>query len=134
MGRNLSDADVEPWLAAYGQAWVAGDADAVTRLFTTDAVYRETPFDAVMRGRDAIRQYWQDGAGDAQRDVKFAAQAWAIDGDRAIAGWQAAFVRVPSGVSVTLDGVFRLRFERVGDQWLCAELLEWWHRQEATPG
>ena len=47
-------------------------------LFSETASYRETPLDAPMRGRREIREYWQNNAADAQEDVEFASQVWAV--------------------------------------------------------
>jgi uncharacterized protein (TIGR02246 family) len=52
----------------YRQAWETADADEVVDLFTPDASYRSSVFRVPFLGRDAIRQYWQRGAG-SQREV-----------------------------------------------------------------
>jgi ketosteroid isomerase-like protein len=117
------------WLRRYGQAWIAGDPEAAVRLFSDDAAYHETPFEAPMIGREAIRRYWTEGAKEGQRDVAFAAQPVAVGGDTGTARWQASFVRVGNGVSVELDGVLAARFDADGR---CREFREWWHRRE-TP-
>jgi len=116
------------WLDAYGRAWEQGDAAAVVALFGPDTAYYETPFDPPMLGRDAIRDYWQAGAADAQRDVVFAYTILSA-GDPAVAHWTARFTRVPSGVGVRLDGVLVARFDGAGQ---CVEFREWWHREEES--
>jgi ketosteroid isomerase-like protein len=122
--------EAEDWLKRYGAAWEAGDPDAAAALFTDDAVYRETPFADAMVGRAEIGRYWQEGAADAQRDVTFSSQVWAVNGDVAVAGWQARFTRAASGVRVELDGAFRLVFSRAPGGLRCSRLEEWWHRRE----
>ena len=131
MEAAMIEQDVQDWLDAYGRAWVDGDPDAVVALFFATATYRETPFDDPMRGQHAIREYWQQGAADAQEDVEFASQVWAVAGDTAIAGWQARFTRKASGARVELDGTFRLVFSDEQGALLCTELQEWWHRRES---
>jgi hypothetical protein len=118
------------WLRRYGQAWIAGDPEAAVRLFSDDAAYHETPFDPPMVGHEAIRRYWTEGAKEGQRDVAFAAQPVAFDGDTGMARWQASFVRVRSGARVELDGVLAARFAADGR---CREFREWWHRRETAP-
>lgn len=127
----MIEQQVKHWLDAYGAAWVAGDPDALVKLFSPSAIYRETPFDPVLTGSDEIRAYWQDGAQDAQKDVRFDCQLWTFDQNVAVAGWQAQFTRIPSGVKVALDGVFKLEFETHENGILCIKLEEWWHRQES---
>ncbi|GGF00254.1 nuclear transport factor 2 family protein [Stappia taiwanensis] len=122
--------EVQNWLDRYGRAWVEGDPEQITALFTENATYRETPFDPAMTGREAIRQYWQDGAADAQEDVAFSSKVWAIDGTTAVAGWQARFTRKACGSRVELDGTFRLKLTGSTDGLLCESLEEWWHRRE----
>ncbi|UWQ29052.1 MULTISPECIES: nuclear transport factor 2 family protein [unclassified Leisingera] len=127
----MGEQDVEDWLKAYGRAWIEGDPDEAAALFTVAAEYHETPFSEPLRGRDQIRQYWQEGAADAQEDVRFSAQIWSIAGNTAIAGWQAAFRRKASGRLVKLDGVFRLVFSSSRNGVICNRLEEWWHRRES---
>ncbi len=122
---------IQQWLDLYGAAWERGDPDELVCLFSQTAVYRETPFDDPMVGSAVIRQYWQEGAADAQENVKFTSQVWTVDGSKAVAGWQASFTRIPSGQTVELDGVFRLEFRETGSEIKCIRLEEWWHRRES---
>ena len=62
------------------------DPHRVVMLFSDTATYREAPFDDPMRGRHEIREYWQNNAADAQENVEFASQVWAVRNDTAIAG------------------------------------------------
>lgn len=127
----MTEQDVQRWLDEYGRAWVDGDPDQAVALFTDAAVYRETPFDDPMRGRREIRKYWQEGAADAQEDVEFSAQVWAVVDQTAIAGWQATFTRNGSGARVELDGTFRLTFVVERGALRCSRLEEWWHHRES---
>ena len=127
----MMERDVQDWLDEYGHAWVDGDPDRAAALFSDTATYRETPFDDPMRGRHAIREYWQENAADAQEDVEFASQVWAVTNDTAIAGWQARFARKASGARVELDGTFRLVFLDEQGALQCTVLEEWWHRRES---
>ena len=127
----MMEQDVQHWLDAYGRAWVDGDPDGVVALFSATATYRATPFDNAMRGQHAIREYWQKGATDAQEDVEFASQVWAVTNDTAIAGWQARFTEKASGARIELDGVFRLVFSGEQGALQCTMLEEWWHSRES---
>ena len=127
----MTEQDVQNWLDEYGRAWVDGDPDRVVALFSGVATYRETPFDEPMKGQHAIREYWQKGAADAQEDVDFASQVWAVTTDTAVAGWQARFTRKTSGAQVELDGTFRLVFSGEQGALQCATLEEWWHSRES---
>lgn len=126
----MNKQEVQEWLDLYGAAWVKGDAKQIVVLFTDTATYQETPFDEPMKGSAAIRQYWQEGAADAQENVRFSSQVWAVDKDAAVAGWQASFTRKASGVQVELDGTFRLALSQSADGLRCQSLEEWWHRRE----
>lgn len=130
---DMTTDQADAWLRRYGDVWQTGDADAITALFTEDAVYHEDPFEPPMRGREAIRRYWQEGASDAQRDVSFGHTVWALTGEQCFAHWRASFTRVGDGSRVRLDGVFRLLFRPADDGTvLCASLQEWWHRRETA--
>ena len=67
--------EFENWLGEYGAAWQPGNAQAAIELFTDDAKYYESPFDDPMIGKDAIRRYWSEGAGESQKDVRFSHEA-----------------------------------------------------------
>lgn len=126
----MTKQDVQDWLDEYGRAWVDGDPDRVVMLFSDTAIYRETPFDKPMRGRQEIREYWQIGAADAQENVEFVSQVWAVVNDTAVAGWQARFTEKASGVRVELDGTFRLVFSSEQGALQCTILEEWWHSRK----
>jgi hypothetical protein len=118
------------WLKGYGKAWEKGDPNATKALFTSDAHYYETPFDPPMIGLDAIYKYWNDNAGVSQEDVSFSYNLLAVDENVGLAHWRALFKRLPSGNSVTLDGIFKVEFSEDGK---CKIFREWWHRIEEPP-
>jgi SnoaL-like domain len=118
----------EVWLQQYGDAWERQDADAAADLFSMDTKYYETPFDAPMTGREAVRSYWNEGT-TLQRDISFGYDVLAMNGETGIARWTSSFRRVPSGVAVRLDGVLTARFDSEGR---CSEFREWWHRKEGS--
>lgn len=43
---------------SFGRGWEAGDADAIARVFTPDAVFQDAPFGPKETGQTAIRAYW----------------------------------------------------------------------------
>ena len=131
MEAAMTEQDVQDWLDEYGRAWVDGDPDRVVALSSATATYRETPFHDPMRGQHAIREYWQEGAADAQENVEFASQVWAVTNDTAIAGWQARFTAKAFGARVELDGTFRLVFSGEQGALKCTVLQEWWHRRQS---
>lgn len=122
--------DFQEWLDRYGAAWEAGDPDAAVRLFSPDAAYYETPFDAPMTGSAQIHKYWTEGAKNAQTDVKFQAYQSSLSGNTGFALWRASLRRVPSDILVELDGALSASFDGEGR---CQEFREWWHRRETPP-
>ena len=118
---ELTLAAVEAWLGRYKEAWEQRDPDRAAALFTENAPYHETPFDAPKAGRSGIRDYWAKVTAD-QRDVAFKSNVVAITARTAVARWSARLTA--SGTRVELDGVFLLAFDANG---LCKELREWWH-------
>jgi len=119
---------LEQWLSDYKTAWETRDADLAARLFTSDASYREQPFEAPQLGEDGVRNYWSQATAD-QRDVRFSSSVLAEDGRMGIAHWRAEITRASSGALVELDGVFLLEF---ADDGRCRDLKEWWH-VKSTP-
>lgn len=44
----------------FGKAWEVGKPDEIAELFTEDGVLCASPFEAPLRGRSAIVEYWKD--------------------------------------------------------------------------
>ncbi len=123
----ITTEEFERWLDAYGVAWKTGDSQAAIDLFADKAQYYETPFDDPFVGRDAIRQYWSEGAGESQKDVQFVYGDVVVLKNKGFAKWQASFIRIPSGNQVELDGFLLAEFTETGK---CSVFREWWHRRE----
>lgn len=120
----------QAWLAAYGKASIENDPQASADLFSEDAEYYETPFAAPLVGREAIYQYWKQGAQNL-KDKTAEFQILAIDGNRGLARWQATFVPIASGERLALDCLFLAEFD---DQQKCRVFREWWHKQVLASG
>jgi uncharacterized protein (TIGR02246 family) len=114
----------ESWLAAYKHAWEDRDPEAAADLFTADANYHETPFEAPARGREGIRDYWS-GATRYQEGIEFSYEVLATAENMGIAHWHAEFTRLTSDPTVELDGIFLVALDAGGR---CTEFREWWHK------
>ncbi|MEM7025697.1 MAG: nuclear transport factor 2 family protein [Pseudomonadota bacterium] len=126
----ITEQEAAGWLQDYGRAWETADAELIVSLFTRDASYRETPFDAAMIGHDAIKRYWIDQPSNHQ-DVRFSFEILAVVGNQCFSHWNTKFSK--GGRKLELDGAFRLIFERQPDgPLLCRTLEEWWHQREAA--
>lgn len=122
MTQQLTPAALETWLADYKRAWEERDANRAAVLFTENARYYETPFDAPKAGRSGIREYWATVTAD-QRSVVFKSEIVAVNAHNGLARWSASLTSAASGARVELDGMFFLTFT----DGLCSELREWWH-------
>ena len=130
----LTEAEFAAWLSKYGAAWEGRDPEAVMKIFTPDASYRETPYQDPLVGRPAIGEYWRIQAVERQRNVTFTSTVFAVTGDTGLARWNAKFDAPAMGQRVELDGVFRCRFREEGaERGLCYLLEEWWHFRELGP-
>jgi uncharacterized protein (TIGR02246 family) len=114
----------ENWLDAYKRAWEDRDPEAAADLFAADANYHETPFEAPVRGRDGIRDYWSD-ATRYQEGIEFSYEILATTENAGIAHWHTEFTRLTANSTVELDGIFVVELDADGK---CAEFREWWHK------
>jgi ketosteroid isomerase-like protein len=73
--------EVMHWVGSYEQAWRDGDVEAVERLFTDEARYLASPYEAPKVGHDAIKAFWLDDEG---RTFEMSASLVAVDGRTAI--------------------------------------------------
>ena len=120
----MDRAPFEGWLDAYKRAWQEKDPEAAADLFTAEATYQETPFEAPVRGREGIRDYWWD-ATRYQEGIEFSSEILAATETDGIAHWHCGFTKLTSGSVVELDGIFLVRLDADGK---CTEFREWWHR------
>src|SRR5262249_25093932 len=127
----LSQTLFAEWLRRYEAAWETRDPASAMAIFTADATYRETPFEAPMAGRAAIGDYWRAQVEACQDNVDFSFAVLEIDGDIGFARWRSRFDWRPTGRRLELEGIFRCRFRLGGpEDGLCCLLEEWWHQRE----
>ena len=86
----MNRSDVQAWLDRYVEAWRANERERIEELFTEDAVYGYRPWDSdehTVTGREAIINSWlEEPDAPGTWDARY--EAWAVDGDRAVAvGW-----------------------------------------------
>lgn len=83
--------DVRELLDIYVRAWVGQDPDLIVTIFTEDATYHERILQAPIPNRDAIRRYWETKVVESQANIKCEVLNVYLDGDTAIAEWEAEF-------------------------------------------
>jgi ketosteroid isomerase-like protein len=126
----VEKADVDRWLEAYVAAWKSYDRDQIGALFADDVEYRYHPYDAPVRGCDAVIESWlgeSDNAAASTRDEEgtydASYRAVAVDGDVAVATGSSSYSSKPGGpVERVFDNCFVLRFDSAGR---CREFTEW---------
>ena len=119
----LTVAEFESWLRGYKRAWESRDPEAAAQLFTTDAQYFWTPFDAPQKGRAEIAAAWR-GAVEHQQDVTFEYRIITTSDATGTAHWHTRLTSVPDGKPVELDGILSAEFRGSGQ---CRTFREWWH-------
>jgi hypothetical protein len=139
--------DIERFMHGYKAAWEGRDEKRFCALFTSDGVYRNTPF-AEQRGPEQLARYWERVK--LQSDVHVAYDILASQPNGGIAHWHVTYqvaseelfriwaastgtnlvARQPGDPlpRMVLDGVLQARFERG----LCAECRLWWHSMAST--
>ena len=83
--------DVREVLDIYVRAWVGQDPDLIVTIFTEGATYHERVLEAPIPNRDAIRRYWETKVVESQANIKCEVLNVYLDGDTAIAEWEAEF-------------------------------------------
>lgn len=130
------------FMQGYKAAWEARDEARFCALFTSDGVYRNTPF-AEQRGHEQLASYWQRVK--LQDDIRVTYDILASSAIDGIAHWHVTYhvaseelfriwaastgtnlvARKPGDPlpRMVLDGVLHARFDRD----LCSECRLWWH-------
>ena len=117
------------WMESYGRTSEENDPRASANLFAQDAVYYENPFAEPIVGRDAIYDYWLQGA-QTLKEKETTFHVFSVKDNLGIARWNAKFSVVASDKRIALDCLFVVEFDANG---LCRTFREWWHSQEEMP-
>lgn len=129
---GLSKQDVRDVIAVYIKAWETQDPDLIVTIFTPDATYHERVMGDPIPDREAIREYWRTKVVGAQANISCTLETLYLDGDTAIAEWEAEFDDVAQGVRKQMKEIAVLEFVPVhastslGFEWRIASLREYW--------
>lgn len=114
-------------LMVYVKAWETQDPDLIVTIFTEDATYHERVLQAAIGpGREAIREYWLSKVVGSQANIICRPLTLYLDGDTAIAEWEAEFDDRKQGVRKRMREIAVLTFE--GD--LISSLREYWASED----
>lgn len=119
---TLTKAAVHDVLRQYIRAWEEQAPDLVVTLFTPTATYHERVLESPIETTEGIRQYWQSKVVESQANITCRLLNLYLDGDTAIAEWEAEFDHVDEGVRKRMREVAILEFEGL----LIAGLREYW--------
>ena len=126
---GLTKQDAREVLDIYIRAWETQDPDLIVTIFTESATYHERVLEEPIPGREAIRRYWQEKVVEAQANIKCDLLSLYLDGDTAIAEWEAEFDDLAQGVRKRMREIAVLVFEGH----LIASLREYWASEVIGP-
>ncbi len=95
-------AEVGKLLKIYKEAWEKRDTEKILRIFTKDATYQERPIDKPFVGHKGIKKYWTDKVVGEQENIRFKLKKIYVDGNNAVAEWEAKFHDVKRKVKIHL--------------------------------
>ena len=98
-------------LATYIRAWETQDPELITTIFTPEATYHERVMGDPIPDREEIRRYWVEKVVRAQRNISCRLLRLYIDGDTAIAEWEAEFDDLAQGVRKRMKEIAVLEFD-----------------------
>jgi ketosteroid isomerase-like protein len=119
---TLTKQDVRDVIDIYIRAWETQDPSLIVTIFTPAATYHERVMREPIPDRAAIREYWQAKVVEAQANITCRLLALYLDGDTAIAEWQAEFDDMAQGVRKRMREIAVLEFEGR----LISSLREYW--------
>ena len=118
----LTKKEVRSIIGVYMQAWVEQDPDLIVTIFTPSAIYHERVLGEPIRTKEGIREYWQTKVVESQDKIECDLLNLYLDGDTAIAEWEAHFDDRVQGVRKRMREVAILEFEGR----FIASLREYW--------
>ena len=114
--------EVRDVIDVYIKAWETQDPDLIVTIFTPAATYHERVMQDPIPDREAIRAYWQSKVVEAQANITCHLLNLYLDGDTAIAEWEAEFDDMTQGVRKRMKEIAVLVFEG----YRIASLREYW--------
>lgn len=116
---------VQRWLDSYVDAWRTNDPEHIAALFSRHATYAYHPWDAPLRGREAIVADWLDEP-DETGSWHAEYRPLLVDGNRAVATGETHYAD-----GSAFSNLFVIRFDRHDK---CVEFVEWYmsHPKEAS--
>jgi ketosteroid isomerase-like protein len=79
MRQVIDRESVGQWLAGYETAWRARGTDGLATLFTSDAVYSQSPYEQPVTGLDAIKRMWEEEREDPDEAFTMTTDIVAVD-------------------------------------------------------
>jgi ketosteroid isomerase-like protein len=119
---SLTRQEVRDVVDVYIQAWVKQDPDLIATVFTSTATYHERVLEAPIRNREGIQAYWRSKVVESQANIRCELLNLYLDGDTAIAEWEAEFDDLPHRARKRMREVAILELEGG----LIASLREYW--------
>lgn len=119
---SLSRDHVIDVLATYIRAWETQDPSLIVTIFTPGATYHERVLGKPIPDREAIREYWETKVARDQANIRCELLSLYLDGETAVAEWEAVFDDVAQGVRKRMREVAILEF----DGPLIRSLREYW--------
>jgi ketosteroid isomerase-like protein len=105
---------VSRWLTDYEAAWRAAGTERLAGLFTSDAIYLQSPYERPVTGLAAIQQMWEHERVGPDEVFTLATEIIAVDGPMAVVRAEVHYAGPPSQeyrdsfvMRLTEDGHYR---------------------------
>ena len=122
---GLTKQDVREVIDVYIKAWETQDENLILTIFTEGATYHERVMREPIPDRDSIGAYWRSKVVEAQANITCRLLNLYLDGDTAIAEWEAEFDDLAQGLRKRMREIAVLTFEGR----LIASLREYWQSE-----
>jgi ketosteroid isomerase-like protein len=94
-GQVTDRAVVRRWLAGYEAAWRAPGTDGLGGLFTTAAIYLQSPYEQPVTGLAAIQRMWEEERAGSDEVFTLATEIIAVDGPTAVVRAEVCYAGPP---------------------------------------
>jgi ketosteroid isomerase-like protein len=110
---------VQRWLAGYEAAWRAAGTGQLADLYTSDATYLQSPYEAPVTGLAAIGRMWEQEREGPDEVFTLATEIIAVDGPTAVVRAEVCYAGPPRQEYRDLWVI------RLGDDGRCNWFEEW---------
>ena len=117
---------VRQLIEKYKKAWVEQNPADIVKIFAKNGIYHEKVLEKPFVGHAQIKKYWKDKVVGEQKNIRFRLLNLFVDGNVAIAEWEARFYDKKRKTNIHMKeiAILKIRNNKI------SSLREYWSSEQ----